>query len=161
MSKHPTILDVAQAAGVSTATVSRVLDAKQGEVTERTRTKVEAAVKRLGYRRNSLARGLVTGTSGIVGVLIPDVAGPLYAQMARGIEDVLEAHGKNSMMVTSDRDTVQEQASVELLLGRRVDARVLIGSSSPLVPSKPLPATTCRSCSCSAKPTTRRITSAR
>ena len=97
-------------------------------MTERTRTKVEAAVKRLGYRRNSLARGLVTGTSGIVGVLIPDVAGPLYAQMARGIEDVLEAHGKNFMIVTSDRDTVQEQASVELLLGRKVDALVLIGS---------------------------------
>ena len=97
-------------------------------MTERTRTKVEAAVKRLGYRRNSLARGLVTGTSGIVGVLIPDVAGPLYAQMARGIEDVLEAHGKNFMIVTSDRDTVQEQASVELLLGRKVDALILIGS---------------------------------
>lgn len=121
------MLDVARAADVSTATVSRVLNGDT-KVTARTRAKVEAVIQRLDYRRNSLARGLVTGMSGMVGVLIPDVAGPLYAQMARGIEDVLEAHGKNFMIVTSDRDTVQEQASIELLLGRRVDALILIGS---------------------------------
>lgn len=131
LSKHnPTMLDVARAAGVSTATVSRVLNDNKvsSKVTESTRSKVETVIKSLGYRRNGLARSLVTGTSGLVGVLIPDVTGPLYAQMARGIEDVLEAHGRNFMIVTSDRDTMQEQVSVDLLLSRKVDALVLIGS---------------------------------
>lgn len=121
-----TIADVARAAGVSTATVSRVLNG--GSVSAAAREAVLDAVARLRYRRNDLARGLVTGHTGVVGVLIPDVIGPLYAQMARGIEDVLEPRGMHYMMVTDDRDLLQEEAAIELLLARQVDALVLIGS---------------------------------
>jgi LacI family transcriptional regulator len=69
--------------------VSRALNG--GVVSAAARARIEAAVARLGYRRNDVARGLVTGRSGLVGVVLPDLIGPLYAQMARGIEDVLEA----------------------------------------------------------------------
>jgi LacI family transcriptional regulator len=123
--RSATILDVAKVAGVSTATVSRVLNGARVSATAR--ASVEDAVVRLDYRRNDLARGLVTGKTGVVGVLIPDVIGPLYAQMARGIEDVLEPLGMHYMMVTDNRSLAKEEAALELLLARRVDALILIG----------------------------------
>lgn len=126
MKRNPTILDVAETAGVSIATVSRALNG--GKVSQGAKSAIEQAISTLGYRRNTLARSLVTGKSGVVGVLIPDVAGPLYAQMARGIEDVLDTHGMSFMMVTGNRDPEVERASIELLLNRRVDALILIGS---------------------------------
>ena len=126
MGKRSTILDVANAAGVSTATVSRALNG--GKVSPEARSAVERAVVQLNYRRNDLARGLVTGKTGVIGVLIPDVIGPLYAQMARGIEDVLEPLGMHYMMVTDNRSLEQEVAALELLLARQVDALILIGS---------------------------------
>lgn len=121
-----TIADVAKVAGVSTATVSRALNG--GTVSDQAREAVDDAVARLHYRRNDLARGLVTGRTGVIGVLIPDVIGPLYAQMARGIEDVLEPLGMHYMMVTDNRDLDQEAQAIELLLARQIDALVLIGS---------------------------------
>jgi len=124
--RGPTIIDVAAAAGVSTATVSRALNG--GVVSQRARERVLRAVKNLGYRPNTLARGLVTGRTGVVGVLIPDIAGPLYATMARGIEDVLHANGRSFMLMTGNRNETDEGAAIELMLERQVDAFILIGS---------------------------------
>ena len=126
ITRRPTILDVARAAGVSTATVSRALNG--GLVSRQARRRIETVIDELGYRRNTLARGLVTGRSGVIGVLIPDVMGPLYAQMARGIEEVLEPLGMHFMMVTDNRDVAQERSAIEILSGRRVDALIVIGS---------------------------------
>lgn len=125
--RSPTILDVAKAAGVSGATVSRVVNG-DAKVAPGTRRAVQAAIERLGYRHNALARSLVTGRSGVLGVVVPDVAGPLYAQMARGIEDVLEPRGMTFTLVTSDRDGEREARLITLLLSRKVDGLVLIGS---------------------------------
>ena len=122
----PTIIDVAQAAGVSTATVSRVLN--KGKVSDFTKDTVETAIEELGYRRNTVARSLVMGKSGVIGVLIPDVTGALYAQMARGIEDVLNKHNLHYILVSGDRNIEQEQSALELLLERQIDALILIGS---------------------------------
>lgn len=124
-----TMADVATEAGVSTATVSRVLNG--GVTSDAARSAVEAAARRLNYRRNDLARSLATGRTGVAGLLIPDVSGPLYAQMARGVEEVLTPAGMRSMMASDHRDPEQEPKAVELLLGRRVDALILIGTSLP------------------------------
>jgi LacI family transcriptional regulator len=124
--RNPTIIDVAHVAGVSIATVSRALN--DGVVSSRAQRKIMAAVQELGYRQNTLARGLVTGRSGVIGVLVPDVVGPLYAQMLRGVEDVLEPLGLHFLMVTDNREVDQEKTAIELLLARSVDALIIIGS---------------------------------
>lgn len=127
--RTPTIHDVARAAGASIATVSRALNG--GAVSPAARARIERAVAQLGYRRNDVARGLVTGRSGLVGVILPDLIGPLYAQMARGIEDELDARGMHAMVVTDHREPDAERRAVEVLRARQVDGLVLIGSSLP------------------------------
>jgi DNA-binding LacI/PurR family transcriptional regulator len=127
--RNPTIHDVAREAGASIATVSRALNG--GVVSPAARVRIERAVALLGYRRNDVARGLVTGRTGLLGVILPDLIGPLYAQMARGIEDELEARGMHAMVVTDHREPDAERRIVEVLRARRVDGMVLIGSSLP------------------------------
>lgn len=124
--RNLTILDVAREAEVSTATVSRALNG--GKVSAAAQWRVERAVEALGYRRNTLARGLVTGKTGVIGVLVPDVLGPLYAQMARGIEDVLTPLGMQYTLVTSSRDVTREALAARFLLEHQVDGLILIGS---------------------------------
>lgn len=126
---RPTIHDVAREARASIATVSRALNG--GVVSAAALARIEAAVARLGYRRNDVARGLVTGRSGLLGVVLPDLVGPLYAQMARGIEDVLERHGMHAMLVTDHLEPAAERRAIELLRSRQVDGLVLIGSRLP------------------------------
>ena len=126
MQRPATIIDVANTAGVSTATVSRVING--GLVKESTKRLVEETIERLGYRRNGLARGLVTGRTGFIGVLVPDITGPLYAQLARGIEDILEPRAMNYLMVTDNRDVYQERQSIALLIERQIDTLIIIGS---------------------------------
>jgi LacI family transcriptional regulator len=123
---RPTIHDVAREAGASIATVSRALNG--GVVSAAALARIEAAVARLGYRRNDVARGLATGRSGLLGVVVPDVAGPLYALMARGIEDVTEPLGMQFFMLTDNRSAEFEAAAIAVLLERRVDGLILIGS---------------------------------
>jgi len=123
---RPTIHDVAREAGASIATVSRALNG--GLVSAAARGRIEAAIERLGYRRNDVARGLVTGRSGLLGVVLPDLVGPLYAEMARGIEDVLDEHDMHAMLVTDHLEPAAERRAIQLLRGRQVDGLVLIGS---------------------------------
>jgi len=100
----------------------------KGKVSDLTKDTVESAIEELGYRRNNVARSLVMGKSGVIGVLIPDVTGALYAQMARGIEDVLNKYNLQYILVSGDRNVEQEQSALELLLERQIDALILIGS---------------------------------
>lgn len=118
---------VAAEAGVSIATVSRVLN-NPSRVSLKTRQRVLEVAKALGYRPNGIARGLVTGKSHMVGLVIPDIEGPLYGAMARGVEDVLGPAGLHSMLVSSDRNPAQEAEAINSLLERQVDGLIIVGS---------------------------------
>ncbi len=126
MKSKPTIIDVAKKARVSIATVSRVLNGVY--VREESRGRVQKAVARLGYRHNKIAKGLVTGKSGVIGVIVPGVVGHLYGLVARGIEEVLLAQGLHMVIVTNTRNAEEEKKNLRLLLERQVDAVIIIGS---------------------------------
>jgi LacI family transcriptional regulator len=126
MKPVPTIIDVAKKARVSIATVSRVLNGVH--VREESRVRVEKAVARLGYRHNKMAQALVTGRSGVIGIIVPGIVGHLYGQMARGVEEVLLSQGLHMVIVTNTRNAQEEKENLKLLLERQVDAVIIIGS---------------------------------
>lgn len=92
-----TIREVAKAAGVSVATVSRVIN-NNGPVKAETRKKVEQTIKSMNYEPNLVARSLFSKKSKMVGIIIPDIQNPFYAQIIEGIQKVLQANGYYSLV---------------------------------------------------------------
>ena len=80
-----TMRDVARKAGVSIKTVSRVVN-NQGEISDATRQRVRAGIEEMGYRPNVLARGLVSGRTLSVGLIIPQIADPFFPEVVQGVE---------------------------------------------------------------------------
>lgn len=124
-----TIHDVAQLAGVSPATVSRVLNGATHAVRETTRRRVLEAVRRLDYYPNRLARSLLQRHTAVVGLLVPDVSNPYYACILRGIEDVAHQHGLAVMLCNTDRDPTKQHQYLRALLEHRVDGVVVAGGT--------------------------------
>lgn len=120
-----TVKDVARHAGVSTATVSRVLNA-DGKVTDATRERVLASVKALGYKINSVARSLKTRHTRTIGILAPDLAGDFFMYIAESLDRELSAHGY-SLVVCSTWNSVEEESRrLHHLVERLVDGIVVI-----------------------------------
>ena len=128
-----TLKDVARICGVSIATASRALNDK-GEVNSETRKRVLAVAEELGYVPNSLAKGLWSGKTKIVGVLVTTIENPFYANVVSGIERVLSDYGYNILLSSSHEDPEREMEAVRVLLEQRVDGLVLAPvQSSPAV----------------------------
>jgi LacI family transcriptional regulator len=118
---------VAREAQVSLMTVSRVINDKEG-VSQATRERVQAVIEQLGYRPSDIARGLVTKRTGTLGLVIPDVANPFFAEVARGAEHVAHDQGYNVFLCNTDEDTQRELEVLESLEEKRVDGIVLCSS---------------------------------
>ncbi len=129
----PTIQDVAGLAGVSTATAARALGG-YGSVSPAVRARVAAAAAKLNYRRNSLARSMITGNTHTIGLVVADIENPFFARAARGVADVAHAAGYEVLLVNSDEDPVTERAAVRTLLEKRVDGLILAPASTQEVP---------------------------
>ncbi|WP_223199136.1 LacI family DNA-binding transcriptional regulator [Solihabitans fulvus] len=112
--------DVANRAGVSTATVSRVLNGHAAP-TEQTRTRVLAAIDELGYRPNALARSLRMHSTKTLGLIVSDLLNPFFAEIARAVEDEARAHGYCVVFGNADESAEQQATYVRTLLDRRVD----------------------------------------
>jgi LacI family transcriptional regulator len=125
---NPTILDVARAAGVSTATAGRALGG-YGPVSDHARSRVLAAAEQLGYRANSLARSMITGTTSTLGVVIGDIENPFFAGATRGIIDVARGEGFEVVVANTDEDVSTERAAVKVFLEKRVDGLILAPAS--------------------------------
>lgn len=125
--RNVTIRDVARLSGVSTATVTRVLQGKLS-VREETRSRVQEAVRILGYRPDGLARALVTRISHSVGMLLPSSGDAFWGGIAEGIEARAKEAGFSVLFGAGHADTAAETAIVELFLGKRVDALIIAGS---------------------------------
>ncbi|WP_307797194.1 LacI family DNA-binding transcriptional regulator [Actinomadura barringtoniae] len=123
---RPTMREVAAAAGVSLKTVSRVVNDEAG-VRPDTAERVRAAIARLGFQRNDLARSLRGGgRTHSIGLVIKDVANPFYSQIARGVEDVAGAGGGLVISGSSDEDPERERRLIRSLCERRVDGLLVV-----------------------------------
>ena len=119
-----TIYDVSKLAGVSLATVSRVIN-DSGTVRPKTKQKVLSAISELGYRPNSSAQSLASKNSNSVGVLIPELYGPFFGTMLSSIESELNKAGKRVIITAGHSDETKERDGIEFLLRSNCDALIL------------------------------------
>ena len=127
---RPTMRDVAQRAGVSLKTVSRVVNGEDG-VRPDTTEKVNAAISALGFRRNDIARALRGGKrTRSLGLVIKDVANPFYSLIARGVEEVARTNDLLVISGCSDEDPERERHLIRSLCERRVDGLLVVPSGS-------------------------------
>lgn len=119
-----TIYEVSKLAGVSLATVSRVIN-ESGNVTPKTRERVLAAINELGYRPNSMAQSLASRRSNSVGVLIPELYGPFFGVMLSSVEAELHEAGKRAIVTAGHSDEAKEKDAIEFLLSSSCDALIL------------------------------------
>lgn len=127
-SRRPTLADVAQEVGVSAKTVSRVLN-EDGPVSAQTREQVLAAVARLGFQPNLMARNIrVGGPDTTIGLVIPDLANPFFGAVARSIEDTVRERGLTLLMGSSTDDPHRERVLTDKFLGRRVSILMVVPS---------------------------------
>lgn len=125
-----TIDDIARKAGVSKATVSRVLNNRPEGVGPETRSRIKELILETGFQPSGFARGLATGKSRSVGLIIPDITNPFYSQIVRGIEDTLNAAGYSLFLCNSDRDIKKEKGYITLLMEKEVDGIILDSAES-------------------------------
>lgn len=114
--RRVTINDVGAAAGVSTSTVSRVLNGTARVDPELVR-RVHGAVAELGYRPNAAAQGLARGEAGAIGVLVPDLSNPYFPDVLKSVSAVARSHGRRVMVMESDEDAASEHGLAEDLMG--------------------------------------------
>lgn len=119
-----TIYQVAQAAGVSLATVSRVIN-KQGNVTEATRSKVEDTIKRLGYKPSGLAQALATNKTTNIGVIIPSANYVYISNMLNGISEVAKEKGFVLTLFTTSHSHEEALSMIEKVITTHVDGAIV------------------------------------
>lgn len=122
--QRPTIVDVARAAGVSTATAGRVLGGYGSSSTETTE-RVRRAAQALGYSSNNLARSMITGSRGMIGVVGADIENPFFARAMRGISDAASERGVQTLLTNSDERLGREREALRLLQQERVDGVIV------------------------------------
>lgn len=123
-----TITDVAEFAKVSKNTVSRYLN-NRGYISDKTRQNIQQAIDTLHYRPNQIARSLYNSKTNIVGLVIPDVTQPFFANMTSLIEDELDRNGYRMILCNTMHSSVKERKYIDLLIGNKVDG-IIIGSHS-------------------------------
>jgi len=123
--------DIARDLGVSVITVSKVLR-NHPDVGDGTRERVLARVKELDYRPNLAARSLVTGRTYLIGLVVPDLLHPFFAEIAKSLSEALRQSGYYLIVSSSDEDPDLEEEEINQLLARRLDA-LIIASCRPTV----------------------------
>lgn len=119
-----TIKDIAEAADVSVTTVSRVLNDKP-DVSPNTRKKVLKKINELGYKPNSIARGLALQKTNTLGLIIPDISNPFFPDIARGVEDMANKNGYSIIFCNTDNEQKKEKEAIELMKEKQVDGILL------------------------------------
>ena len=116
--------DIAQDLGVSTVTVSKVLRGNT-DISTATRERVLKRMQELNYRPNMLARGLAGGLTGTMGLIVPDLVHPFFAEVAKALSIVLRAHDRALILASSEEDAELEKQEIRTLIHRGVDVLLL------------------------------------
>lgn len=125
------IKQVAETAGVSTATVSRVLNSS-GYASDELRSKVMDTVKALNYRPSAIARSLKQDKTYTIGVIIPDISNPYFMQLAKGLEDVVYPNGYHLIFSSSDGIESKEKHLLKMMYEKRTDIIILAVTGKPI-----------------------------
>ncbi|WP_207930560.1 LacI family DNA-binding transcriptional regulator [Streptomyces hainanensis] len=125
--RRPTIVDIAAAAGVSKSLVSLALRGDEG-VSDATRARILGVADELGYRSNTLARGLVQGRTMLLGVLLTDLANPYHTEVVAGVEEAADAEGFTALLAHGRNDRRRLEQQLDALLQLSVDGVVVISS---------------------------------
>ena len=124
------IAEIARRAGVSTTTVSRVVNGIPRGVGPDTRAHVQAVIDEMNYRPNLQARGIAMSRSGVVGVIIPDVSNLFYPQILRGIDDSIAPRGLSMLLCNSGGDPERERELLLSMVDRRAEGVILCSGVS-------------------------------
>ncbi len=125
--------DIAEDLGLSVVTVSKVLR-NHPDVSEDTRERVLQRIKELDYRPNTLARSLVTGRSYLVGLVVPSLSHPFFAELAKALSALIEKKGYSTIISSSEEDPELESREIDRLTGRRLDALIVASCCGDLEP---------------------------
>ncbi len=134
MSRRVTIDDVAEVAGVSYQTVSRVINDKP-EVSPATRQRVQDVITELGYRPSRVARSLATARTATIGLIVPDVANPYFSDIAHGVEQSAYERGYSLLLCNTNEAPQREVEVLQMLDDKQVDGVIVCGlrqSGAPL-----------------------------
>jgi LacI family transcriptional regulator len=129
MERRATIKDVAEAAGVGVATVSRVLSG--GSASPSTRERVLAVAAQLDYRPSALGRNLRQRRTGGMGLLVPDLTDTFYGQLSEGVLACARSHGEPVVLASTGGDPEQEAEMIGMLLEQSVDRVIAVPSGDP------------------------------
>ena len=124
-----TMKDIARDLGVSVVTVSKVLR-NHSDIGEQTRKRILQRMKEVNYQPNPAARTLVSGRTNLVGLIVPDLIYPFFAQVAKGISAKLRAQDYSLIISSSEDDPNMERREIDQMLARRVDALILASVQS-------------------------------
>jgi LacI family transcriptional regulator len=134
VARPATLRDIAQAVGVSVATVSKALNGRE-HVRPETRELVQQAARRLNFQPNTLAQGLLAGRTGTVGMLTSDLEGRFSIPVMMGAEDAFGSGSTSVFLCDARGDAIREQHHIRALLARRVDGLIVVGDRTNPRPS--------------------------
>src|SRR5471032_424514 len=120
-----TMLDVAERAGVSKASVSRFIGDDRALLSEAIALRIEQAISELGYRPNQMARGLKRGRTRLIGMLVADIRNPYSIAVMHGVETACRQHGYSLVVCNTDRDDEQERQHLALLRSYNIEGLIV------------------------------------
>lgn len=124
-----TIKDIAKLAGVSTTTVSKIINGKDNDISSATIERVSEIIGELHYSPNTIARSMVTKKTKTIGLIIPDVRNPFFTDLTRGAEDVANERGYSIFFCNTDDDLSKEIKYINNLIEKQVDGIALAGAA--------------------------------
>lgn len=126
--KTLTIKDIAELAGVSVATVSRVIN-NNGRFSEETRKKVLDIIEKTGYKTNYMAKSLRTNKSYTIGVIVPDISNYFFFSIVEKVEQIMFEKNFTTIICNTDRSIKKEKAYLELLESKKIDGLIVISGA--------------------------------